>query len=141
MFGISDHLRQTEQPGKSAGCEKLMRRKLQYLLPQLTEVDWPYYWYGVLDMQPKTFPRLFGLAENVVASLGYSGRGVPTGTMMGTVLAEWAQGTPPSELALPIEPLQAAPFYMHIAPRMLLPWYRFRDQRLAHAAGDRPPPF
>ena len=131
--------------GKRGGdrtyTEELMRKKLQYLLPQLTEVDWQYYWVGALDMQPKTFPRLFGLAPNVVASLGYSGRGVPTGTMMGTVLAEWALGKPQSELALPLEPVTAAPFYMSVAPRLMLNWYRFRDQRLARQGGANPPPF
>lgn len=127
--------------GDRAYTEKLMRDKLHYLLPQLTEIDWQYYWVGALDMQPKTFPRLFKLGDNIVASLGYSGRGVPTGTMMGTVLADWARGTPEAELALPLEPLTAAPFYMRVAPRVLLPWYRFRDQRLARAAGDNPPPF
>lgn len=127
--------------GDRAYTESLMRDKLRYLLPQLTEVDWQYYWVGALDMQPKTFPRLFGLAPNVVASLGYSGRGVPVGTMMGTVLAEWAQGKPEAELALPIEPLRAAPLYMSVAPRVLLPWYRFRDRRLARAGGANPPPF
>jgi glycine/D-amino acid oxidase-like deaminating enzyme len=119
----------------------LMRDKLQWLLPDLTEVDWQYYWLGALDMQPKTIPRLFDLAPGVVASLGYSGRGVPTGTMMGTVLSEWAMGRKPADLALPLEPLRAAPFYMAFAPRLFLSWYRFRDQRLARAGGASPPPF
>jgi len=119
----------------------LMRDKLKWLLPQLTEVDWQYYWLGALDMQPKTIPRLFDLAPGVVASLGYSGRGVPTGTMMGTVLAEWAMGARREDLALPLEPLRSAPLYMNFAPRLFLAWSRIRDQRLARAGGADPPPF
>lgn len=119
----------------------LMREKLKWLLPQLTEVDWQYYWLGALDMQPKTIPRLFDLAPGVIASLGYSGRGVPTGTMMGTVLAEWATGARREGLALPLEPLRSAPFYMNFAPRLFLSWYRYRDRRLARAGGASPPPF
>ena len=124
-----------------AYTKALMRHKLKWLLPQLMEVDWQYYWFGALDMQPKTIPRLFDLAPGIVASLGYSGRGVPTATMMGTVLAEWATGTPDADLALPLEPLTPAPFYMSFAPRLMLSWYRFRDRRLARRGGAHPPPF
>lgn len=131
--------------GKRGGdleyTKNLMREKLQWLLPQLPEVDWQYYWFGALDMQRKTIPRLFDLAPGVVASLGYSGRGVPTGTMMGTVLADWAMGMPAKDLALPLEPLTPAPFYMKVAPRLFLSWYRFRDQRMARRDGVSPPPF
>ena len=127
--------------GDVAFTKALMRDKLKWLLPQLTEVDWQYYWLGALDMQPRTIPRLFDLAPGVIASLGYSGRGVPTGTMMGTVLAEWAMGARREELALPLEPLRSAPLYMNFAPRLFLAWSRIRDQRLARAGGANPPPF
>ena len=127
--------------GDVAFTKDLMRDKLKWLLPQLTEVDWQYYWVGALDMQPRTIPRLFDLAPGVVASLGYSGRGVPTGTMMGTVLAEWATGVPPEDLALPLERLRSVPFYMNFAPRLFLAWSRLRDQRLARAGGANPPAF
>jgi glycine/D-amino acid oxidase-like deaminating enzyme len=119
----------------------LMRRKLQWLLPQLTEVEFQYHWFGAIDMQPRTFPRLFELAPGVVASLGYSGRGVPTGTMMGTVLAEWAIGAAPKDLALPLEKLQRVPFYMSFMPRVMLAWSRIRDQRLARRDGLDQPSF
>ena len=124
-----------------AFTKALMRDKLKWLLPQLTEVDWQYYWLGALDMQPRTIPRLFDLAPGVVASLGYSGRGVPTGTMMGTVLAEWAMGARREDLAVPLEPLRSVPLYMNFAPRLFLAWSRIRDQRLARAGGANPPPF
>jgi glycine/D-amino acid oxidase-like deaminating enzyme len=127
--------------GDIAYTKALMGSKLKWLLPDLTDVDWQYYWLGALDMQPKTIPRLFDLAPGIVASLGYSGRGVPTGTMMGTVLAEWALGAKPEDLALPLEPLRSAPFYMGFAPRLFLAWYRFNDRRLARAGGAMPPPF
>jgi glycine/D-amino acid oxidase-like deaminating enzyme len=119
--------------------QDLVATRLKWLLPQIESVEWEFYWYGDLDMQPRTIPRLYGLAPGIVASLGYSGRGVPTATMMGTVLAEWAMGSRPEDLALPIEPLQGAPFYMKIAPRILLPYFRFRDQWMVRRAGVTPP--
>lgn len=120
---------------------RVMTEKLRWLHPQIGEVDWQYLWYGDLDLQPRTIPRLFELAPGVVASLGYSGRGVPTGTMMGTVLADWALGVPVQDMALKPEPLRAAPFYMDIAPRLLVSYYRWCDNRAARRDGNQPPPF
>jgi hypothetical protein len=84
---------------------------------------------------------LFELAPGIVASLGYSGRGMPTGTMMGTVLADWALGMPVQDMALKPEPLRAAPFFTAIAPRLLLSCYRWRDNRAVRRDGNKPPPF
>jgi glycine/D-amino acid oxidase-like deaminating enzyme len=121
--------------------KSLTTGKLKWILPQLGDIDWQYYWFGDLDMQPRTIPRLFELAPGVIASLGYSGRGVPTGTMMGTVLAEWALGKPVDELALPSEPMTHAPFYMKFAPRLFLSYSRLRDQWSTRRSGSRPPPY
>ncbi len=131
--------------GKRGGdldyTKKLTADKLKWMLPQLDEVDFQYSWTGDLDMQPKTFPRLFELAPGIVASLGYSGRGVPTGTMMGTVLSEWAMGTPKEDLTLPLEPLQASPFWMKFVPYIFLSATRVRDQWVARREGVNPPAY
>ncbi len=124
-----------------AFTKEMVANRLKWILPQLDEVSWDYYWWGNLDMQPRTIPRLFGLAPGIIASLGYSGRGVPTGTMMGTVLADWALGTKPEDLALPIEPLKSAPLYMRFLPRILLSYFRYRDQQAARQAGLQPPSY
>ena len=92
-------------------------------------------------MQPKTFPRLFELATGVLASLCYSGRGVPTGTMMGGVLCDWAMGVPQQDLTLPLEPLKSVPLYMKFVPRMFLAATRWQDQRVAQREGVNPPPY
>lgn len=127
--------------GDVAYTKQFTGDKLKWILPQLDEVDFQYYWTGELDMQPKTFPRLFELAPGVLASLGYSGRGVPTGTMMGTVLCDWAMGVPREELTLPLEPLATVPLYMKFVPRMFLAATRWQDQRVAHREGVNPPPY
>ena len=78
-------------------------------------------------MQYRTIPRLYNLAPGVVALTGLSGRGVPTGSMLGGILSEWARGVPKEELALKLEPLKAAPFYMSFGPQLTLRYYRVRD--------------
>ena len=131
--------------GKRGGdveyTKRLTAEKLKWILPQLSEVDFQYYWTGDLDLQPKTFPRLFELAPGVIASIGYSGRGVPTGTMMGTVLTEWAMGADARDLALPMEPMQKAPLYMKVVPRVFLAATRLRDQWTAKREGVNPPAY
>lgn len=124
-----------------AWTRRMLAERLRWLHPQVGEVEWPYFWWGDLDMQPRTIPRLFDLAPGVVASIGYSGRGVPTGTMMGTVLAEWAKGVPERDLTLRPEPLAKAPFYMKVMPRLFLSYYRWRDNRAARREGVALPPF
>jgi glycine/D-amino acid oxidase-like deaminating enzyme len=107
---------------------QVMTDRLKWLHPQIEEdIRWEFFWFGELDMQRRTIPRLYGLAPGVVALTGLSGRGVPTGSMLGGILAEWALGVPEKELSLRVEPLRTAPFYMSFAPLMSLRYYRARD--------------
>ena len=77
-----------------------MTERLKWLHPQLTEdIRWDFLWFGELDMQQRTIPRLYGLAPGVVALTGLSGRGVPTGSMLGGILAEWALDVPENDLS------------------------------------------
>jgi glycine/D-amino acid oxidase-like deaminating enzyme len=123
-----------------AYTRQVMTDRLRWLHPQIGEVEWQYLWWGDLDIQRRTIPRLFQLAPGVVASLGYSGRGVPTGTMMGTVLAEWARGVPEKDLALKPETMEAAAPYMKIMPRLFQSYFRWRDNRAARRDGTELPP-
>lgn len=111
-----------------AFTHRLMSDRLHWLHPQIRgEIRWDYFWFGELDMQKRTVPRLYGLAPGVVALTGLSGRGVPTGSMLGSILAEWAKGIPDKDLSLKIEPLRSAPFYMAFAPGAMLRYYRAAD--------------
>lgn len=121
--------------------KQVMSERLKWLHPQITEdICWDYVWFGELDMQYRTVPRLYDLAPGVVALTGLSGRGVPTGSMLGSILSEWALGKPENELALKPEPLKSAPFYMNFAPAMTLRYYRLRDNIATRLAGGELPP-
>ncbi|GAB4066429.1 FAD-binding oxidoreductase [Ancylobacter sonchi] len=120
---------------------QVMTDRLKWLHPQIKEpIRWEYFWYGELDMQVKTVPRLYGLAPGVAALTGLSGRGVPTGSMLGGILAEWALGVPEKDLALKVEPLKAAPLYMEYAPKLRLRYFRHQDTRAARREGAELPP-
>ncbi|NTE86367.1 NAD(P)/FAD-dependent oxidoreductase [Agrobacterium rubi] len=119
----------------------VMSDRLKWLHPQIKrEIRWDYFWSGELDMQYRTVPRLYNLAPGVVALTGLSGRGVPTGSMLGGILSEWAKGVPQSELSLKLEPLSAAPFYMNFGPQLTLRYYRVSDWIKTRLAGAPLPP-
>ncbi len=120
---------------------RVMTDRLKWLHPQIKEkIRWEYLWWGELDMQAKTIPRLYGLAPGVAAMTGLSGRGVPTGSMLGGILGEWAMGVPEKDLSLRVEPLKAAPFYMDYGPKLSLRWFRARDWLAAKTGGAALPP-
>ncbi|SOC90687.1 YD repeat-containing protein [Rhizobium sp. AN5] len=124
-----------------AYTRQVMSERLKWLHPKLREeIRWEYFWFGELDMQYRTVPRFYGPAPGVVALTGLSGRGVPTGSMLGSILSEWALGKPENELALKLEPLKAAPFFMGFAPAMALRYYRLRDNISTKLAGAELPP-
>lgn len=124
-----------------AYTRQVMSERLKWLHPKLREeIRWEYFWFGELDMQYRTVPRFYGLAPGVVALTGLSGRGVPTGSMLGSILSEWALGKPENDLALKLEPLKAAPFFMGFAPAMALRYYRLRDNISTKLAGAELPP-
>lgn len=120
---------------------QVMTDRLKWYHPQIREdIRWEFFWYGELDMQRRTIPRLYGLAPGVVALTGLSGRGVPTGSMLGGILSEWALGLPEKDLSLKVEPLRAAPFYMSFGPQATLRYYRVRDWALTRRDGAELPP-
>ncbi|MCX8997271.1 FAD-binding oxidoreductase [Rhizobiaceae bacterium BDR2-2] len=124
-----------------AYTRQVMTDRLTFLHPQIREpLRWEYFWFGELDMQMRTIPRLYDLAPGVIACTGLSGRGVPTGSMLGGILSEWALGTPEKDLSLRMEPLHRASFFMSVAPKLRLRYFRYQDTRAARKEGAVLPP-
>lgn len=124
-----------------AHTRQVLMDRLRWLHPELpADTRWDYYWSGELDMQRHTIPRLYDLGPGAVACTGLSGRGVPTGTMLGGILADWAEAQSDRDLPLPVEPLKPAPAYMAFAPALMLRWYRLRDNLMARRDGSARPP-
>lgn len=120
---------------------QVMSDRLKWLHPQIRQdIRWDYFWFGELDMQYRTIPRLYGLAPGVAALTGLSGRGVPTGSMLGGILSEWALGVPEKDLSLKVEPLHRAPYYMTVGPHMTLRYYRAMDWIKSKLDGAPLPP-
>ena len=94
---------QRTSKGTLTGYEWLQRDVLR-TFPQLEGVAWPYQWGGKIAITDTHLPHFTQLATGVIAGLGYNGRGVAMANLMGKILADYAMGTPPSDLPLPLLP-------------------------------------
>ena len=94
-----------------------LARQMSVLFPHLGEVEWEYRWSGWMSMTMDRYPRIFELATDAAAALGYSGRGICTATIMGRELARWAAGEAKiDELALPASSFRTLPYYALCGP-------------------------
>jgi glycine/D-amino acid oxidase-like deaminating enzyme len=91
--------------------QNALREAAVKLYPQIGDAGWSYAWGGNVAMTRDHAPGLHQIAPNVVAALGYNGRGVGMATAMGTVLAKWADGVPSKELDFPMTLAEPIPFH------------------------------
>lgn len=99
------------------------------LYPQLRDVQWSYAWGGFVAMTKDHYPHLDLVGPNVLAGIGFNGRGVAMGTAFGKVMADWACGVPEPDLDFPITRPRPIPFYFMRKPAVVatVTWARFRD--------------
>ena len=100
--------------------------------PMLDKLTFDYTWAGVFCMT-RNWASIFGrLGPGVFASLGYSGVGLPRGTISGKLLAEQALGSD-SDLLRDVQAvsgpsrLPPRPF-LDLGANARLHWYRWRNR-------------
>ena len=105
---------------------------LRQRFPMLDKVEFEHTWAGVFCMT-RNGASVFGrLDRGVYASLGYSGVGVPRGTISGKLLAEYALGSE-SDLLRDVQALSGPtrlppePF-LGMGVRARLAWYRWQTR-------------
>jgi len=91
--------------GKVIGGERGLtriwaQRTLKRLYPNLENVIWEPPWHGKIGMTPDHLPRILNPAHNLYALLGYNGRGITTGTVLGQALANYLVSGNQSDLPL-----------------------------------------
>jgi len=110
--------------------QQALRAISEHLYPQLKGVSWGYAWGGRVAMTRNHEPGLHLMSPNVMAGLGFNGRGVGMATVMGTLLADWALGCPIEELDFPVT--EAAPIPFHRFRRLgvgaTVAWFRALDR-------------
>ncbi|OMH29172.1 FAD-binding oxidoreductase [Motiliproteus sp. MSK22-1] len=65
------------------------------------ETFWQHGWSGRIAFSPDHLPHLHNPAPGLLACMGYSGRGIGPGTVMGKAMADHLLGTPVEDLPLP----------------------------------------
>lgn len=93
------------------GRQHELRLAAAALFPQLGGVDWEHAWGGDVAMTLDGLPGLHRLGPNVMAGLGFNGRGVANATVMGTILADWALAVPDNALDYPVTVVKPIPFH------------------------------
>jgi glycine/D-amino acid oxidase-like deaminating enzyme len=113
-----------------------LRAVTRIVFPQLGDVEWEHAWGGYVALTTDHYPHLDRLGDNMVAALGYNGRGVAMGTAMGRVLADWARGKHEAELDFPVTAPRAIPLHGLRKPIVSLMghYYRLRDRLEAGGA-------
>ncbi|MGI9475337.1 MAG: NAD(P)/FAD-dependent oxidoreductase [Hyphomicrobiaceae bacterium] len=92
-------------------AQERLRAVTRDMFPQLADVEWQYAWGGFVAATADHYPHLNQMGDGIIAGLGYNGRGVAMATAMGKVMADWASGTPASELDFPMTPPKPIPFH------------------------------
>ena len=100
------------------------------IFPSLAEAKWRYRWGGQIALTTDRLPHLHEPAPNLVAGLGYNGRGVAMAHVMGRILAERVLGTPAADLPIPTTPIGTMPLRSTqvFGAAIAIPWMRLRDR-------------
>ena len=99
------------------------------VFPQLENVKWEYQWGGRVAMTKDTLPFLHQVAPGLMAAMGYNGRGVGMGTMMGKTIAEAITADSWDETAFPVTSAESFVFhqFQNLGVAAHMHWYSLMD--------------
>ncbi len=81
------------------------------LWPFLGEPRWSHGWNGQLAITADHYPHFHEPAPNLIACLGYNGRGIAMATAMGGEIARPIAGTPARDLDMPVTEIRPLPLH------------------------------
>lgn len=84
-------------------------KRIARIFPELGTVQFDEAWHGQIAMTPDHLPRVHQLAPGLWTAIGYNGRGITTGTLFGSAMADLLTGMDPADLPLPMTDMAAAP--------------------------------
>ncbi|MCB1834459.1 MAG: FAD-binding oxidoreductase, partial [Geminicoccaceae bacterium] len=114
-----------------------VKRRVVEIFPDLAGVRWDYHWGGRVAMTRSKLPFIQVIGDGLVAGMGYNGRGVGMGSIMGRILAEFVLGKPEGELDFPVstpKPFAFHPFH-RIGATVAIAWHGLMDR--IEMRGDR----
>jgi len=79
------------------------KRVRDKLFPQVREFPWKFYWSGQLGFTDNHLPRVFQPVKGLTIPIGYNGRGIGPGTVIGKACATLIQGGSINDFPLPLQ--------------------------------------
>lgn len=106
-----------------------LKKRAAAVFPELAKVRWDYHWGGRVAMTKNALPFMHQIAPGLIAGMGYNGRGVAMGSMMGKLLANHVLSDAESDSAFPLT--QPSQYKMHafrdIGVSTAIKWFTLRD--------------
>lgn len=106
-----------------------LKKRATAVFPALAKVNWDFHWGGRVAMTKDSLPFMHRIAPGITVGMGYNGRGVAMGSMMGALLADNIMREQDSNSAFPITVPDK--FKMHafhnIGVSVAVKWYTLRD--------------
>jgi glycine/D-amino acid oxidase-like deaminating enzyme len=106
ITGTIGSLPETGQSFRHRWADKMMRKHL----PHLGEPEWETSWMGRIAFTTDHLPRVHELAPELFTIIGYNGRGIAPGTVMGRAMAHHLADSAEIELPVPLTPHKPIPF-------------------------------
>ena len=99
------------------------------VFPALKNIKWEYFWGGRLGVTRDSLPHIHTFSPRVYAGLGFNGRGVGLGVMMGRVLSEVILERDANDLDFPITSPQyfSCHKFTKLGFHMAKSWYGLLD--------------
>ena len=97
--------------------QRWARKQIKRLFPSLGLIEFEEAWHGKIAMTPDHLPRIHELSDQLFTVIGYNGRGITTGTLFGSAMADLLTGMEKANLPLPITsmtPSRAAPLMSRV---------------------------
>ncbi len=90
---------------------KDVKRRVVEVFPDLAGTRWDYHWGGRVAMTRSKLPFVHEIDRGLVVGMGYNGRGVGMGSMMGHMLADYALGKDLKTLPFPVTTPEKFPLH------------------------------
>ena len=88
--------------------QRWAKRQIARMFPGIGPVELDSAWHGRIAMTADYLPRIHHLADGLWTPIGYNGRGITTGTLLGQSMADVLAGMDPGRLPLPVTGLTAS---------------------------------
>jgi len=106
-----------------------VKKRAIEVFPELEGVRWDYHWGGRIAITKDELPFLFAPTADLFVGMGYNGRGVGMGTMMGLAMAARVLGHDVDKAFMPVTVPNEFVFHRfhRIGAEVLIRWEMFMD--------------